>query len=62
MDLKAARSSIFGAYLEDTARKLAEARQREVFILVKSRLPAGGINFKHTLKREARFSRKKATE
>ena len=35
MDLTAARSSIFGAYLEDTAQKLAEARQREAFILVK---------------------------
>ena len=35
MDLAAARSFIFGAYLEDTAQKLAEARQREAFILVK---------------------------
>ena len=35
MDLTAARSFIFGAYLEDTAQKLAEARQREAFILVK---------------------------
>ena len=41
MDLTAARSFIFGAYLEDTAQKLAEARQREAFILVKARLPAG---------------------
>ncbi len=50
MDLTAARSFIFGAYsatpvsergLEDTAQKLAEAQQREAFILVKARLPAG---------------------
>ena len=33
MDLKAARSSFFGSYLEDTGRKIAEARQREAFIL-----------------------------
>ena len=35
MDLTATRSSIFGAYLEDTAQKLAEAWQREAFIVVK---------------------------
>ena len=35
MDLKAARGSFFGAYLEGTCRKIAEARRREALILAK---------------------------
>ena len=35
MDPKAARSSFFAAYLEDTWQKIAEVRQREALILVK---------------------------